>query len=231
MTAVQKKTDNPIARVTPEDIEELGAELDAIRQSVLNSRGASDAAYIRKVITAQRKLKLASRIVLLVSMFPPALAVGTNDSDGERDGQPGPQRLDPLGHHVRSLPRRCRDLREAIHRRREPRRVVYPTDARIREHQRKQGHALHDRRPFTPDRAPPIPRPAVQPVRGDRPQVRALFEKYELTYVSGSMPRQVASAWEKVIRLSLPNDFAEQTQAAVLDFRRPESKFAKSEAA
>ena len=63
------------------------------------------------------------------------------------------------------------------------------------------------------------------------PQVRALFEKYELTYVSGSMPRQVASVWGKVIRLSLPNDVAGQTQAAVLDFRRPESKFAKSEAA
>ena len=37
------------------------------------------------------------------------------------------------------------------------------------------------------------------------PQVRDLFDRYGLTYVSGSMPRQVASAWGKVIRLSLPN--------------------------
>jgi fatty acid desaturase len=38
------------------------------------------------------------------------------------------------------------------------------------------------------------------------PQVRAVFEKYGLTYTSGPLVRQVASAWRKVIRLSLPND-------------------------
>ena len=46
----QKKPANPIAHLTPEDIEQLGVELDAIRQDVLDSRGARDAAYIRKVI-------------------------------------------------------------------------------------------------------------------------------------------------------------------------------------
>jgi NADPH-dependent stearoyl-CoA 9-desaturase len=38
------------------------------------------------------------------------------------------------------------------------------------------------------------------------PQVRAVFEKYGLAYTSGPLVRQVASAWRKVIRLSLPND-------------------------
>ena len=37
--------------------------------------------------------------------------------------------------------------------------------------------------------------------------MQALFEKYDLPYVTGSLPKQVASAWHKVIRLSLPNDF------------------------
>ena len=37
------------------------------------------------------------------------------------------------------------------------------------------------------------------------PQVRDLFERYGLTYVSGPLPKQVASAWAKVFRLSLPN--------------------------
>ena len=77
MTVLQKKTDNPIAHLTPEDIETLGVELDAIRQSIVDSRGADDAAYIRKVIDAQRKLELGSRAVLLASMFPPAWVVGT----------------------------------------------------------------------------------------------------------------------------------------------------------
>ncbi|WP_071287358.1 fatty acid desaturase family protein [Mycolicibacterium llatzerense] len=40
------------------------------------------------------------------------------------------------------------------------------------------------------------------------PQVAELFERYGLTYTSGSLPRQVASAWWKVFRLSLPNRYA-----------------------
>jgi len=39
------------------------------------------------------------------------------------------------------------------------------------------------------------------------PQVRALFDDYGLRYVDGSFPRQLASAWAKVFRLALPNDF------------------------
>ncbi len=77
MTVIQKKSDNPIAHLTPEDIEQLGVELDAIRQDVLDSRGAADAAYIRKMIKTQRGLELGSRAVLLFSAFPPAWVVGT----------------------------------------------------------------------------------------------------------------------------------------------------------
>ena len=47
MTAIQKKDVNPVAHLTREDIEELGRELDAIRQSVLDTRGERDAKYIR----------------------------------------------------------------------------------------------------------------------------------------------------------------------------------------
>jgi linoleoyl-CoA desaturase len=47
------------------------------------------------------------------------------------------------------------------------------------------------------------------------PKVHDLFDKYDLVYVTGSLPRQVASAWGKVIRLSLPNDFVSDTRARV----------------
>ncbi|WP_299951363.1 acyl-CoA desaturase [uncultured Modestobacter sp.] len=77
MTVLQKKSDNPIAHLSPEDIEAIGFELDAIRQSVVDSRGEADAAYIRKVIDVQRKLELGSRAVLLFSKFPPAWVLGT----------------------------------------------------------------------------------------------------------------------------------------------------------
>ena len=77
MTVIQKKSDNPIAHLTPEDIEQIGIELDTIRQDIIDSRGEADAAYIRKVIGIQRKLELGSRAVLLASFFPPAWVLGT----------------------------------------------------------------------------------------------------------------------------------------------------------
>ncbi|QDY09195.1 acyl-CoA desaturase [Micromonospora sp. HM134] len=77
MTVIQHKPVNPIAHLSAEDIETLGRELDAIRDRVLAERGASDAAYIRKVIRTQRTLEMSSRAVLLFSLFPPAWVVGT----------------------------------------------------------------------------------------------------------------------------------------------------------
>ena len=77
MTAIQHQADNPIAHLSAEDIEELGRELDALRDQVIETRGERDAAYIRKVIGVQRRLELGSRAVLLASLFPPAWVVGT----------------------------------------------------------------------------------------------------------------------------------------------------------
>jgi linoleoyl-CoA desaturase len=45
------------------------------------------------------------------------------------------------------------------------------------------------------------------------PKVKALFEKYELNYHEAPLPQQVASAWHKVIRLSLPNGWLATTNA------------------
>jgi fatty acid desaturase len=77
MTVLQNKEVNPIAHLSSEDIERLGVELDAIREQVLASRGESDASYIRNLIDVQRKLELASRVVLLLSRFGPAWVLGT----------------------------------------------------------------------------------------------------------------------------------------------------------
>jgi len=43
------------------------------------------------------------------------------------------------------------------------------------------------------------------------PKVRALFDKYELNYHSAPLPKQVYSAWHKIVRLSLPNDWLSKT--------------------
>ncbi|MDO9456604.1 acyl-CoA desaturase [Nocardioides sp.] len=77
MTVITKQDVNPTAHLTPEDVEQLGVELDAIRQDILDARGAKDAAYIRKVVDVQRKLELGSRAVLLGSALPPLWVLGT----------------------------------------------------------------------------------------------------------------------------------------------------------
>jgi linoleoyl-CoA desaturase len=77
MTAITKKPENPVAHLTPEDVEQIGIELDAIRQDVLDARGDRDARYIRRVVAVQRRLELGSRAVLLFSSLPPAWLVGT----------------------------------------------------------------------------------------------------------------------------------------------------------
>ena len=77
MTVMQKKPHNPIGHLTPEDVEEIGRRLDAIRAEVVESRGERDASYIRRVIDVQRKLELGSRIALFFSLFPPTWLAGT----------------------------------------------------------------------------------------------------------------------------------------------------------
>jgi linoleoyl-CoA desaturase len=48
------------------------------------------------------------------------------------------------------------------------------------------------------------------------PKVRALFEKYGLNYHTAPFPKQLYSAWHKVVRLSLPNGWLEHTTVSNL---------------
>jgi linoleoyl-CoA desaturase len=66
LTAIQRKPHSQVAHLSDDEIELIGKELDAIRQRVLDTRGARDAAYIRRVIKGQRAIELGSRAVLLV---------------------------------------------------------------------------------------------------------------------------------------------------------------------
>jgi len=66
-----------LEHLTPEDLDDIGAELDAIRDEVMADLGEGDAAYIRKVVKAQRGLEGGGRAALLVSLFPPAWLAGT----------------------------------------------------------------------------------------------------------------------------------------------------------
>src|SRR3954465_5624585 len=77
VTLVASPTHNPTAHLTPEDIEAIGVELDAIRERILESRGERDAAYIRRVIAVQRALELGGGVVLLAGKRRSAWWIGT----------------------------------------------------------------------------------------------------------------------------------------------------------
>ena len=68
---------SPLARLTPEQIEQLGREFDAIHDEVYADLGERDARYIRSTIALHRRLVLASRVALLFSRRKPAWLAGT----------------------------------------------------------------------------------------------------------------------------------------------------------
>ncbi|MES1943316.1 fatty acid desaturase [Salinisphaera sp. PC39] len=74
---MSEATKEDIPRLTPEQVEALGAELDAIRQRVTDDLGERDASYIRRVIRVQRGLEVAGRSLLFAGILPPAWLAGT----------------------------------------------------------------------------------------------------------------------------------------------------------
>jgi NADPH-dependent stearoyl-CoA 9-desaturase len=69
--------ENPLTRLTPDQIEELGNEFDAIHDEIFAELGQRDRRYITSMIEMHRRLVVLSRIVLLGSRFPPAWVIGT----------------------------------------------------------------------------------------------------------------------------------------------------------
>ncbi len=70
-------TGSPLARLTPEQIEELGREFDAIHDEVFADLGEGDSKYIRNTIKFHRYLVLAARAMLVGSRKKPLSIGGT----------------------------------------------------------------------------------------------------------------------------------------------------------
>src|SRR3954462_9068907 len=69
-------TESPLARLTDEQIEELGREFDAIHDEVYGDLGERDRRYITSMIDMQRRLAVLGRVLLLGARFRPAWAAG-----------------------------------------------------------------------------------------------------------------------------------------------------------
>jgi NADPH-dependent stearoyl-CoA 9-desaturase len=69
--------ESPLARLTTEQIEQLGRELDAIHDEVFAELGDRDSRYIRSTIKLHRRLVLAARALLVGSRYKPLWQGGT----------------------------------------------------------------------------------------------------------------------------------------------------------
>jgi fatty acid desaturase len=75
-TAASIAKRRPHDHLTEEQIEQIGREFDAIRQRLLDDLGEEDAAYIRKIVKAQRLLEVTGRASLFLSFLPPFWVTG-----------------------------------------------------------------------------------------------------------------------------------------------------------
>jgi len=71
------EVESPLVRLTPEQVEQLGREFEAIHDEVFADLGERDAAYIRRVIRLHRHLVLGARALLLGSRRKPLWLAGT----------------------------------------------------------------------------------------------------------------------------------------------------------
>ncbi len=69
--------DNPLHHLTPEQIESIGREFDALHDEVFAELGDRDARYIHGIIGLQRRLALIGRALLIGSRFRPLWIGGT----------------------------------------------------------------------------------------------------------------------------------------------------------
>jgi fatty acid desaturase len=69
--------ENPLHRLTEEQIEAIAKEFDELHEQVKSDLGDRDARYIRGIIGLQRRLALMGRVLLFGSRYRPLWAAGT----------------------------------------------------------------------------------------------------------------------------------------------------------
>jgi len=77
MTTATTPIESPLSRLSSDQIDALGLELDAIRDRVRADLGARDRRYIEGMIAMHRRLGVLARALLLASNNLPARAAGT----------------------------------------------------------------------------------------------------------------------------------------------------------
>ena len=76
-TAVKGAGESPLSRLGEQELEKLAKEFDAIHDDVFADLGDRDRRYIKNVISAQRQIVVAGRVLLLASRSKTAWLLGT----------------------------------------------------------------------------------------------------------------------------------------------------------
>jgi fatty acid desaturase len=76
-TEIDQEIDNPLHKLTDEQIEAIGKEFDDLHDEVFEDLGDRDARYIRGMIDLHRRLALLGRVFLIGSRYKPFWAAGT----------------------------------------------------------------------------------------------------------------------------------------------------------
>ncbi|MDQ4125273.1 MAG: acyl-CoA desaturase, partial [Actinomycetota bacterium] len=76
-TATDHDVESPLARLSPEQLEELGRRFDAIHDEIYGDLGDRDRRYIVSMIEMHRRLGFFARTELVASQFRPAWLLGT----------------------------------------------------------------------------------------------------------------------------------------------------------
>ncbi|HEX4009977.1 MAG TPA: acyl-CoA desaturase [Solirubrobacteraceae bacterium] len=77
-TASVQSAENPLHRLTPEQLEQIGREFDELHEQVRGDLGDRDARYIRSMIAFQRQLALIGRVELIASRWRIPWVVGAS---------------------------------------------------------------------------------------------------------------------------------------------------------
>jgi fatty acid desaturase len=78
MSPVEPMIENPLNRLSDEELKEIGRRFDELHDEVKSDLGDRDARYIRGIIDLHRRLGFMGRMVLIASPFKPAWIFGTS---------------------------------------------------------------------------------------------------------------------------------------------------------
>ena len=145
-------------------------------------------------------------------VFPALGGTQLEAHDGRQCGrQPDPQLLVVHGDLLRALPGRRGEVHQGRVRQRDPGRVVSAADAGIGQLSRRPADGVHERQPLLPDRTPPVPGPAEQPLCRNQRAGPGAVRQVRPAIHDGIAGSPVHAVVLTIAKLALPNKLLKAT--------------------